>query len=352
VNLVTTFSYDASGNLIKKNMTAGAKVREWNYTYNARGQVLTIDGPRTDASDVTAVTYFGDGDPCTGCRGQVATLTNAAGQLTTFNSYDADGRPTQITDANGVVTTLTYKPRGWLASRSVAGETTTYDYDPAGNLVKVTLPDASWVAYSYDDAARVVGVDDSSGNSIDYVVDAMGNRVQENLYDPAGVLRRTLQRVYDAANRVQRELGAQLQTTEYVYDQYRNVVNTTTDPLSRVTTNSYDGLNRLTNVKDAANGNTGFTYDAKDRLTSVKDPKLSNATTYTYDGLGNLMTQNSPDTGNTSFTYDAAGNVSTQTDARGIATTYSYDALNRVTAATVADGTVVAGTRNLTRVGI
>jgi len=348
VNLITTFSYDASGNLIKKNMTAGAKVREWNYTYNARGQVLTIDGPRTDVSDVTAITYFGDSDPCTACRGQVATLSNAAGQVTTFNSYDADGRPTQVTDANGVVTTLTYKPRGWLASRSVAGETTTYDYDPAGNLVKVTLPDASWVAYSYDDAARLVGVDDSLGNSIDYVVDAMGNRVQENAYDPAGVLRRTLQRVYDAANRLQRELGAQLQTTENVYDQYRNVVNTTTDPLSRVTTNSYDGLNRLTNVKDAANGNTGFTYDAKDRLTSVKDPKLSTTTTYTYDGLGNLMTQSSPDTGNTSFTYDAAGNVSTHTDARGIVTTYSYDALNRVTAATVADGTVTYEYDNVT----
>jgi YD repeat-containing protein len=97
VNLVTTFSHDASGNLIKKNMTAGAKVREWNYTYNTHGQVLTIDGPRTDVSDVTAITYFADSDPCTGCRGQVATLSNAAGQVTTFNAYDADGRPTQIT---------------------------------------------------------------------------------------------------------------------------------------------------------------------------------------------------------------------------------------------------------------
>lgn len=67
-----------------------------------------------------------DADSCTGCRGNVHTVTNAAGHVTTFDAYDADGRPTQITDANGTVTTLGYTPRGWLASRSVAGETTTY----------------------------------------------------------------------------------------------------------------------------------------------------------------------------------------------------------------------------------
>ena len=147
VNLVTTFTHDAAGNVTKKNMTAGAKVRDWNYTYNSRGQVLTIDGPRTDSSDVTTITYYADNDACVGCRGQAYTATNAAGHVTTFNSYNADGRPTQITDANGVVTTLGYSPRGRLTSRSLAGETTGYDYDLVGNLSKVTLPDGSWVHY-------------------------------------------------------------------------------------------------------------------------------------------------------------------------------------------------------------
>ena len=36
-----------------------------------------------------------------------------------------------ITDPNGVATTLTYKPRGWLASRSTAGETTAYRGGPS-----------------------------------------------------------------------------------------------------------------------------------------------------------------------------------------------------------------------------
>jgi RHS repeat-associated protein len=350
VNLVTTFTYDTSGNLTKKNLTAGAKVREWDYTYNARGQLLTVDGPRTDVTDVTTIVYYGDSDTCVGCRGQVYTVTNAASHVTTFNTYNPDGRPTQITDANGVVTTLTYKPRGWLESRNVGGEVTSYDYDFVGNLSKVTLPDGSWLQYQYDAANALIGIDDSLGNSIDYELDVMGNRVQEFVYDPQQSLKKTLQRVYDGLNRLHRDLGAADQTTQYGYDNYDNVT-TVTDPLFRVTTNGYDLLNRLTSITDAATGNTAFTYDAKDRLLTVKDPKLTATTTYTYDGLGNLLTQVSPDTGTTTFTYDNAGNVATQTDARSSATTYTYDTLNRVTAATVTDGTVTYEYDNTTTGG-
>jgi len=186
---------------------------------------------------------------------------------------------------------------------------------------------------------RMIGVDDSLGNAIDYQLDLMGNRIAERVYDPQQSLRRMQQRVYDGMNRLQRELGAASQTSQYDYDRNDNLWKAT-DPLNRVTTNTYDALNRLTNINDPANGNTVFTYDAKDHLKTVKDPRISTPTTYNYDGLGNLTSQVSPDTGTTSFTYDAAGNVATQTDARGVLTTYTYDALNRVTSATVADGTV------------
>jgi RHS repeat-associated protein len=339
VSLVTEFTHDVAGNVTKKKMTAGSKVREWNYTYNGRGQVLTADGPRTDVTDVTTFVYYADNDSCAGCRGQVYAVTNAAGHLMTFNAYSADGRPTQITDANGVVTTLSYKPRGWLESRTVGAETTTYDYDNVGNLTKVTLPDSSWMSYTYDAANGLIAVEDNLGNSIEYELDVFGNRVQEVVYDPQSTLRKSLQRLYDGNNRLEKDMGALGQTVRYGRDNNGNVTSLT-DPLSRVTTNTYDLLNRLTNVNDPANGNTVFTYDAKDRLLTVKDPKITATTTYTYDGLGNLLTQVSPDTGTTTFTHDNAGNVVTQTDGRSVTTTYTYDVLNRVIAATVTDGTV------------
>jgi YD repeat-containing protein len=37
-----------------------------------------------------------------------------------------------------VITTLTYRPRGWLKSRTLNGmQTTAYDYDGVGQLIKV-----------------------------------------------------------------------------------------------------------------------------------------------------------------------------------------------------------------------
>jgi len=348
VNEVTTYTYDASGNLTKKNVTAGALVREWNYTVNSLGQVLTVNGPRTDVVDVTTMTYYPANDPCMGCRGQVWTVTNAAGHVTTFNAYTADGRPSQVTDPNGAVTAMTYTPRGWLESRSVAGETTGYQYDAAGNLTRVTLPDLSWVQYTYDDANGLIRVEDRLGNSVDYELDVMGNRVDERVKDPQGALKKLLFRSYDGGNRLFRETGSTGQVTEYAYSDL--LPTSVKDPLYHTTSKQYDELDRLTQVNDPAGGYTWFTYDAKDRLKTVQDPR-GLTTTYTYNGLGDLVTQASPDTGTTSFTHDAAGNVATQTDARSVSTTYAYDTLNRVLSATVTDGTVSYEYDNVTTGG-
>ena len=104
--------------------------RTWTYTYNSFGQVLTANGPRTDVSDVTTYTYYSctTGYQC----GQVQTVTNALGHVTTYNTYNAHGQPLTITDPNGVVTTLTYDARQRLTSRTVGSEQTTFDYWPTG----------------------------------------------------------------------------------------------------------------------------------------------------------------------------------------------------------------------------
>ena len=348
VNLVTAFAYDSAGNLTQKTLTAGALTRQWNYTYDAYGQVLTVNGPRSDVADVTTMTYYPANDACVGCRGQLQTVTNAAGHVTTFDSYTADGRPTQVTDANGAITTLAYTARGWLASRTQAGETTTYEYDAVGNLTKVTLPGGAWIAYVYDAANGLVEVSDRLGNHIEYELDVMGNRVSERTHDPDSVLRKALYRAYDSANRLFQEVGAQGQTTQYTYSDL--LVKFVDDPLIRRTENVYDYLGRMQRTNYPNGTYTSFTYDAKDRLKTVQDPR-SLTTTYTYNGLGDLLTQASPDTGTTSFTHDAAGNVASQTDARSVTTTYAYDAMSRVLSATVTDGTVTYEYDNVTTGG-
>ncbi len=214
----TSFVYDASGNLLSKTVQATADAtgvqgfaaaitgpaRRWTYTYNNVGQVLTTKGPRTDADDVTTYAYD--------AQGNLTSVTNALGHVTTLSNYDAHGHAGRITDANGVTTDMSYHPRGWLTSRTVTGagatETTTYAYDGVGQLTQVTLPDGSAVSYTYDPAHRLTAIADSLGNRIGYTLDAIGNRISEQVRDPNGQLTRQTTRVYDALNRLQQITGS------------------------------------------------------------------------------------------------------------------------------------------------
>jgi YD repeat-containing protein len=326
---------DANGSLGFSATSAGAQ-RLWTYTYNANGSVLTVDGPRTDASDTTTYTYYANDDADPGKRANVATITNAAGHVTSITAYNGHGQPLTIIDANGTATTLAYDARQRLTSRIVGSEATSYDYDNVGQLTKVTLPDGSFLNYNYDAAHRLTEISDNLGNRITYSLDAIGNRTAEQVRDPSNVLAQARSREYNNLNRLFKELGAQSQTTEYSYDDQGNVTSVR-DPLNRVTANQYDALNRLKQVTDPGTGVTQYGYNGLDALTSVTDPR-SLVTGYTVDGLGNLSQQASPDTGTTTNTYDAAGNLLTQTDAKSQATAYTYDALNRVAQITFHDG--------------
>jgi RHS repeat-associated protein len=330
----TAFTYDSGGNPLTKTITDTSVTpnvsRTWTYTYDGYGHVLTVDGPRTDVSDVTTFTYYActTGSEC----GQLHTATNPMGQATTYNTYNVHGQPLTITDPNGVVTTLTYDARQHLISRQVGTETTSFEYWPTGQLKKMTLPDASYLFYTYDAAHRLTQVSDGVGNSIDYTLDAMGNRTAENVYDPSNTLHRTHSRVFNTLNQLYQDVnaaGTAAVTTTFGYDNNGNQTSIAA-PLSRNTVNTYDEFNRLKQVTDPMNGVTKFSYDANSNLTSVVDPR-SLKTTYTYNGFGNLSSQTSPDTGTTTNTYDLAGNLATSTDARGALATYTYDPLNRLT---------------------
>jgi RHS repeat-associated protein len=341
-NRTTAFTYDTNGNALTKTITdttvSPNVSRTWTYTYDSFGHVLTVDGARTDVTDVTTYTYYSctTGLEC----GQLHTVTDALGHVTTFNTYNASAQPLTITDPNGVVTTLSYDSRQRLSSRTTGGEQTAFAYWPTGLLKKVTLPDGSFLTYTYDAAHRLTGIDDAAGNHMGYTLDALGNRTAENLYDPSSALARTHTRVFNSLSQLWKDVtasGTTGQQTVFGYDSNGNRT-TINAPLSRNTANTYDELNRLKQVTDANSGILQLAYDANDNLTSVTDPR-SLQTTYTYSGFGDLKQQASPDTGTTANTFDSAGNLSTSQDARSKSGTYTYDARNRITQLAYSDQT-------------
>lgn len=330
---VTSFTYYAN-NLLKTKTDATGGVTTW--TRDIEGRVTQRQDPN---GGITTFAYD--------VANRKTSETNPLGQATSFVTYDGDNRLTRSKDANGVITDLTYHPRGWLLTRSIRANadgspsandsTTAMGYDAIGDMTSVTQPDGVASVFVYDAAHRLSDIGDAMGNSIGYTLDAVGNRTAETTYDVNGTITRSLTRTFDERNQVQSETNGEGNTTTYTYDANGNR-NGMTDALGVKTQWSYDAENRLrSTVQDALGGNpatantaTGYGYDAADHLLSVVDPDTL-ATTYQVDAMGRVMQLTSPDTGVTTYTYDTAGNRTGQTDARGVASTYGYDALNRVT---------------------
>lgn len=309
----------------------------------------SIDGPRTDVSDITTYTYrTADHASCAtdpvGCpyrKGALWKITNSFGQIVEFPGFNFWNKPTSVIDINGVLTDFVYTPRGWLQASKVRGTNnaseaddliTTFDYWPTGLLKQVVYPGGSTLSFTYDGAGRLTDVVDGAGNTVHMTRDAAGEITQKQIRDSQNALAYTVSRTLNTLGELQSITDAYSHSTTFTYDALSNLEQTT-DALNRVSDNDYDGLNRLSRTLQDMNGiaaETKFTYDALDNLVKVNDPKLLD-TTYTYNGFSDLKQLVSPDTGTTTYTYDSAGNLASQTDARSKVANYTYDALNRLT---------------------
>lgn len=322
---ITVNGFDVAGNPVSRTTT---------YTYNAVGQVLTVDGPRTDVSDITTFAYY---DCTTGGEcGQLQSITNAAGHTTTFDSYDVGSQLLQKTDANGVVTSTTYDLRNRVTSivatpptGAGTARTTTYTYDNAGNLATATLPDGRIITYTYDAAHYLREIEDNLGNKVAYEYDLKGNRVRTEVINPDDTLVRETALTYDHRDAVV-SIDQSGSLTVMVNDALGNPLAEQDPNQNPASLLEYDALNQLTQYTDAAGGVGNYQYDAQGNLVQVTAPNAA-TTQYVYDDLGNRLLEDSPDRGATDYVYDEAANLISVTDARGVVSNYSYDALNRVT---------------------
>ena len=341
----TSTVYDSHGNVTSLSIkdTASGQTRTWNTVYAYHPTVPGVlmqkidNGPRLDVADMTTTDYYAPDENCVGdplgCRGQVKQITNALGQITTYDQYDANGRVLRTTDPNGLVTTFSYSPRGWLVSRSVGSELTQFDYDGVGQLTKLTRPDGSYVSFEYDPAHRLVVIVDQDGSRLTYTLDAMGNRTHEAITGPGGsTVYYAHSRTFDALGRLWQDIGAYNQTITYQYDAQGNMklVDGARTDVADITSHSYDALDRLTQTLNADGGVVQVKPNALDQVTQIVDP-ANQATTQTVDAFGDVTQTQSADTGTTTRSFDEAGNLKTETDARGITVSYTYDALNRLT---------------------
>jgi RHS repeat-associated protein len=257
-------------------------------TYNepsAIGRILD-DG----SSQVEFLTY----NP----MGNLATDTDPAGRQRQY-VYEANGidvRDVQVRQADGSMATVehdTYYPGGQhlVHTRTdAAHQTTTFDYNPAGQVVRV--------------------------------VDALGHEFKYR-YETTGELKEIV------------NPGDHTAVT-FTYDAFDRV-RTRTDSEGRVVTYDYDALDRPIKVSYLDGTSERYVYDRLD-LHKVKD-RLDRWTTYEHDEVRNLTKIVDPMSNPTTFEYYPNGLLKRMTDANGHDTLWERDLQGRVTHQRYADGT-------------
>ena len=323
----TAYTYDTQGNKLSEVITDTtaaaaattnqARTRAW--TYNPSSLVVTSTDPK---GGITTYAY--------NAQGQASSMTNPLGHVSTY-AYDAAGRLASQTEPNGLASSYAYDARGrLLASTTGSGaslEVTTYTYHPTGQLATAVLPSGYSAAYTYDAAQRLIAAVDNRGIRIDYTLDAMGNRLREEVKDPGGNIALLTRRVVNQLNRIASLQGANNQNTAIDFD-LNGEATSQTDPLGQTTAQTLDSLRRPVATRFADNTQSAQAFNSLDQLTSVTDPK-GVATQYQRNAFGDVLSEASPDTGTISYQRNAAGEVIASLDANGNAATITRDALGR-----------------------
>lgn len=308
-------------------LTSTLYAKEISYTYNEKGQITTVDGPRVDVQDITTYQYDQ--------QGYRESVTNAQGHIYQFKDYNGHELPERVVDINGVTSLLQYSPRGWLTSLTVLSPSgsslqdsiTQYSYSATGLLTKTTLPNGSIINYHYDEAQRLVKISNNKGEQINYTLDLAGNQLNTQIKGSSGDLTYTAGQVFDELSRVMTMIGSKGETTSIEYDKYGNEV-AVTNPRGYVTNSTYNDFNRKTSTSRIGS-NSSITYDDYNRLTQIYTGE-GQYTHYEYDNFDNVIEVRSLSTGVSNYIYDEAANKVNYEDANGHTINYSYDSINRL----------------------
>ena len=338
--LTEAYTYDTFGNLVTATQTdtttqtvaysTNGQSRTWTYTWNANGQLTSTNGPLPpDAlghDDITSYAYD--------TSGNLLTLTNALGQVTSFSGHDASGHPGSMTDPNGIATSYSYDPLGHVTgltvhhpSNSSHDATTTVTYDAVGRVSSLTLPSTDTLFTDYDAAGRVSAMRAASGERWDFSYDAVGNVVSESVKRTDGSLARQVKRAFDELGRLVSEATATGHTTRWSYDKAGRPT-ATVSPNGFATTAAFDPLGRVVSTLAPDGGTAASTYDQQDNELTFTDP-VAVTTTFVYNGFGEVIREVSPDRGTSTYWYNNAGQLVSASDGRGQIVDYSLDLLGR-----------------------
>jgi RHS repeat-associated protein len=314
-NSIESYTYDPTGNVASYTNRAG-QVRTSTYdnsnresgftwsegapevtkTYDAAGRILTLNNSTSNLS----YTY----DTANQLLSETQQMGQNGSPRTTTYTYDAAGNRATIGYPGGDAIVLGYNNRGETVSVTAEGVSANYDYDTGGNRTSTVYGNNTTVAYAYDDANRLLTLDNKSGGSsfakFDYAYNNANNRTSRSETDGNNPSQ-TDAYDYDATD--------QLTRARYNFDAGAN-------SQDRMVNYAYDAAGNRSNVTDGGSS-TDYTASNVNQYTTIGPDHP------TYDLNGNLTAQA---TG--SYTYDAQNRL-TSAASGGSTITFAYDARNR-----------------------
>ncbi len=146
VNNQAVFSWNVTeryndGKIKTKTETIGGTTSTYQYGYDANGRLATVikDSTLVEEYDFSIV-------PFGTCTYQMSSLRGITGRNLHYDDED------HLTTADGI--TIQHDLDGFLSVKTNGTDTTTYDYSSRGELLHVTLPDATLIEYVHDPLGR------------------------------------------------------------------------------------------------------------------------------------------------------------------------------------------------------
>ncbi|WP_428309768.1 FG-GAP-like repeat-containing protein [Hydrocarboniphaga sp.] len=280
---------------------------------------------------------------------------NALSQCATREFDAATGNVLKSTDANNLVSTLSYDSFGRAAGSSFIQS----DKYIVSDVLRQWCPDRADLCFGETKGLFAVETQASSGTRSVVVYDRLEREIRRATLGPDGRWLYALTQ-YDALGRVSQvsvprydnssqtfwvktqydAIGRPYQATSpakagepegrVVTTAYRGLTTVVTDPRSANTTQTLNVLGKVVSVKNDLGQELKYEYDPYDNLTKTIDP-AGNAVALQYDQRGRKIAMSDPDMGNWSYAYNGLGELITQTDAKAQTVKMSYDGLGRMT---------------------
>jgi len=323
----SAFSYNEYGQLTSVTNALG-QVTTLNYytTGSSNGRLSSIVGPQS----TTLATFTYDN------YGRVRTVTDATGYTVTTD-YDALDRPTKITYPDGTYEAITYDKLDAVKYRDRLGRVTQTTYNAVRQVINITDPLQRITTFSWCSCNALDAITDANGNVTHWERDIRG-RVTRKVYPDSTA---TVYAYDSATGKLNQMTDAKGQVTAYQYNwdnsihqvSYSNAVVATPSVVF-----SYDpNYSRLLNMVDGT-GTNSYTYNAINgqlgagRLASVTGPLSNSAISYAYDALGRAINRSISNVTAT-VGYDDLGRVNAITNALG-GFSYSYTTTTQLSSVT------------------